>query len=92
MRHTRREVALITDAAPSLTEEQRGRKRTYSVFMVLHLAGLTLAALLVDVPWLALGILVLTGPLIWVATVLANSRPAPEGRRRAPPPRRALGG
>ncbi|MEV0697365.1 DUF3099 domain-containing protein [Saccharopolyspora sp. NPDC050389] len=68
------EAVLITDAAPSFDEEQRHRKRVYAVLMVVHLVGFTAAGLLAHFWLLALGIVVVTGALPWVAVVLANDR------------------
>lgn len=94
MRRSRRErnPVVITDAAPSFEEEQRRRKRTYAVLMVVHLAGLTAAGLLADHWVLALMIIAVTGALPWFAVVLANDRSgAREPHRPAGRRRRALG-
>lgn len=91
MRSTRRdhEPVLITDAERSLDDEQRARKRVYAILMVIHLVGFTLAGVLAHIWWLALGLVALTGPLPWVAVVLANDRGASRNRSRVehPPPR-----
>lgn len=89
MRHRRTEPppTLITDAQPSLEQEQRARKRVYSVLMVVHLLGLFGAGMLVwlvaDYWVLALVIVAVTGPVPWLAVVLANSPRfgQPEGNR-----------
>jgi hypothetical protein len=83
VRSRRRDAVLITDARLSLEDEQRIRKRTYAVLMVVHLVGLVLAGLLVHIWWLALGIVVLTGPLPWVAVVIANDRVSKATERRS---------
>lgn len=86
-----RDPALITDAQPSLEQEQRARKRVYLVLMVVHLSGLILAGLLAHYWLLALAIVALTGPLPWVAVVLANSpRFGAPTRARVPLPRREI--
>ena len=85
-----REPDLITDAAFSLHEEQRVRKRVYTILMIVHLVGFTLAGLLAHIWWLAIALIALTGPLPWVAVVLANDRLSNRKRRRMPPPRRTL--
>ena len=82
MRRHSDDPALITDAEPSFDEEQRHRKRVYAVLMVVHLVGFTAAGLLAHIWWLALGIVIVTGALPWVAVVLANDRTAQPGRRR----------
>lgn len=79
MKHLRRksheqDAVLITDAELSLDDEQRIRKRVYAVLMVVHLLGLTAAGLLAHFWVLALIIVAVTGPLPWVAVVIANDR------------------
>lgn len=71
----------ISDAQPSFDETQRARKRTYAILMVVHVTGFALAGALAQIWWLALGIVALTGPLPWVAVVIANDRP-PRIRQR----------
>lgn len=91
MRRRRRgsDPVLITDAQLSLDDEQRIRKRVYATLMVVHLVGFTSAGLLAHVWWLALAIVCVTGPLPWVAVVIANDRvsrrAAERVRRRAQP-------
>ena len=68
------EPALITDAERSFDEEQRARKKVYAILMVIHLGGFALAGVLAHIWWLALALVALTGPLPWVAVVLANDR------------------
>jgi hypothetical protein len=77
VRHGRRSgrAISISDAQPSLEETQHSRKRIYAILMVIHLVGFTLAGVLSHIWWLALGIVVLTGPLPWVAVVIANDQP-----------------
>jgi hypothetical protein len=65
----------ISDAEPSFDDTQRARKRTYAILMAIHLIGFTLAGVLAHIWWLALGIVAVTGPLPWVAVVIANDRP-----------------
>lgn len=74
-------VALITDAAPSLEDEQRGRRRRYTILMAIHLVGFALSGVLYyQAWWLGLVLIILTTPLPWVAVVLANS-PSRRARR-----------
>jgi Protein of unknown function (DUF3099) len=77
-----REPVLITDAQPSFDDEQRVRKRTYAILMVIHITGFALAGLLAHIWWLALGIVAITGPLPWVAVVIANDRAPRKPQRR----------
>lgn len=75
-----RRPAVITDAAPSLADEQRSRRRRYTMLMAIHLVGFALAGVLYyQAWWLGLVLIILTTPLPWVAVVLANS----PSRRRA---------
>ncbi|MEU6269616.1 DUF3099 domain-containing protein [Saccharopolyspora shandongensis] len=84
MRRRRRdETVLITDAAPSFDDEQRHRKRVYAVLMVVHLVGFAAAGLLAHFWVVALGIVVVTGALPWIAVVLANDRASRHGKPRA---------
>ena len=86
-----REPALITDAQFSLHDEQRVRKRVYTILMIVHLVGFTLAGLLAHVWWLAIALIGVTGPLPWVAVVIANDRLSNRKRQQKPhPPRRTL--
>ncbi|GAB3289566.1 DUF3099 domain-containing protein [Parasphingorhabdus pacifica] len=87
MRRSRakRNPELITDAHPSLADEQRARKRVYLVLMVVHLVGFLLAGLLAEYWVLAVAIIAVTGPVPWLAVILANSpRFGPPDRERAP--------
>ncbi|GAA5167452.1 hypothetical protein GCM10023321_60200 [Pseudonocardia eucalypti] len=66
---------LITDAAPPADDELRHRRRVYTVIMTIHLLGLAVGGSLYHRAWLlGLIILIITGPLQWVAVVLANGR------------------
>jgi fatty acid desaturase len=76
----REPVVSITDAAPSLDDEQRGRRRLYSILMLVHIAGFALAGLLYERAWwVGLVLIIATGTLPWIAVVLANDSP----RRRS---------
>lgn len=66
----------------SPTEERRHRERVYATLMAIHLVGLTVGAVLYfQAFWLGLAILIVTGPLPWVAVVLANERTRRPGRK-----------
>lgn len=66
---------LITEAAPSYDEEYAARKRKYVTMMLLRLPCLVLAGIFHDTWWLALGFVLLSVPLPWVAVLIANDRP-----------------
>jgi hypothetical protein len=74
---------VITEAAPSGDEQLRSRRRRYTALMVIHLVGLAVGGSLYESAWgLGLAILIITGPLQWVAVIIANDAPR---RRRSPP-------
>ena len=66
---------LITEAAPSYDEEYAARKRKYITMMLMRLPFLVLAGIFHDTWWLALGFIVLSIPLPWIAVLIANDRP-----------------
>lgn len=67
------QVVSITDAAPSLDDEQRVRRRHYSILMVVHIVGFAVAGLLYERAWwVGLVLIIATGALPWIAVVLAN--------------------
>jgi hypothetical protein len=66
---------LITEAAPSYDEEYAARKRKYLTMMLLRLPCLVLAGIFHDTWWLALGFVLLSIPLPWIAVLIANDRP-----------------
>jgi hypothetical protein len=67
---------LITEAAPSYEEEYAARKRKYLTMMLLRLPCLVAAGITHDTWWLALGFVLLSIPLPWIAVLIANDRPA----------------
>ncbi|WP_296142208.1 MULTISPECIES: DUF3099 domain-containing protein [unclassified Pseudonocardia] len=76
LRRRRDAVPVVTDAPPSAEAGRRRRQRTYAVVMVIHLVGLAVGGSLYrSAFWVGLVILVVTGPLPWVAVVLANDGP-----------------
>lgn len=78
---------LITDAAPSLDEEQARRRRTYAILMVVHIVGFALSyPLYLWQPWAGVAAVVLTGVLPWVAVLLANGPPRRAVRKPPPTP------
>lgn len=70
---------LITRADTAQDEQHRARVRKYLWMMSFRVPALLLAALayvLTDNYWWAIGIIVLSIPLPWVAVLVANDRPA----------------
>jgi uncharacterized membrane protein len=67
---------LITEAARSYEEEYAARKRKYLTMMALRLPCLILAGIFYETWWLALGFVLLSVPLPWMAVLVANDRPA----------------
>lgn len=67
---------LITEAARSYEEEYAARKRKYITMMALRLPCLILAGVFYETWWLALGFVLLSVPLPWMAVLVANDRPA----------------
>ena len=65
---------LITDAQRSYEEELRTRKRRYALMMGMRIPCMILAAVFYQTPWLAVGLLVLSIPLPWMAVLVANDR------------------
>ena len=65
---------LITDAARSYAEELAARKRRYAIMMSMRVPCMVLAAVFYQIPWLAVGLLVLSIPLPWMAVLIANDR------------------
>jgi hypothetical protein len=75
---------LITDAAPSLAEEQAGRRRTYVVIMLVHLVGFAVSyPLYLWQPWAGAAMVLCTGLLPWVAVVIANAPRRTQRRERS---------
>jgi hypothetical protein len=69
---------VITDAAPSLDEEQAHRRRTYVILMVVHLVGFAASyPLYLWTPVAGVVAVVLTGVLPWIAVLLANAASRP---------------
>ncbi len=66
---------LITEAALSLDEQHRARKRKYAIMMSARIPCIILAVVFIDVWWLAVALLALSIPLPWMAVLIANDRP-----------------
>jgi hypothetical protein len=65
---------LITAAEPSYAEQYAVRKRKYTILMSARIPCIALAAVFYQTWWLALGFLVLSVPLPWMAVLIANDR------------------
>ena len=65
---------LITDAQRSYEDELAIRKRRYKIMMGLRIPCMVLAAAFYQIPWLAVGLLVISIPLPWIAVLIANDR------------------
>jgi hypothetical protein len=66
---------LITAAAQSFDDEHAARKHKYLIMMALRFPCLVLAGVFYQTWWLALGFVLLSVPLPWVAVLIANDRP-----------------
>ena len=87
-RSRRPEPVLITEAAPSLSEQHAARKRRYVLTMAVRAVSLVLAAVFYQILWLAIIFAVLGTVLPWVAVMMANDRPPKKKldvNRYAPP-------
>lgn len=83
----RGEPPSITDAEPSADDQLRHRRRVYTVIMAIHIIGFAVGgALYARAWWTGLIIIIVTGPLQWIAVLLANAAPRRRrGSRRTPP-------
>lgn len=73
-RSSQDQPVLITDAAMSYEQELAVRKRRYKVMMLMRIPCMIAAAACYQIPWLAVGLLVLSIPLPWMAVLVANDR------------------
>lgn len=79
---SRNRAVSITDAEPSFEDEQRIRRRHYSILMVVHIVGFALGGLLYyQAWWLGLLLIIATTPLPWIAVVIANGPRLHRGAR-----------
>jgi len=90
MRATRHDddPVVITDAEESFEDELQHRKKVYAILMVIHLVGFLLAGIFawLTLLWTALGLVIATGGLPWIAVVVANERRVNSQDRRATKP------
>lgn len=66
---------LITEAAPSYSEQYAARRRKYVIIMAARVPCLVLAGVFYQTWWLALAFVVLSVPLPWIAVLIANDAP-----------------
>lgn len=66
---------LITGAAIPYDEEHAARKRRYLIMMLLRMPCLVLAGVFHHTWWVALGFVIVSIPLPWIAVLVANDRP-----------------
>jgi DUF3099 family protein len=66
---------LITAAEPSYEDQHAARKRKYLIMMAMRLPFLFAALAFYNTWWLALGFVLLSIPLPWIAVLIANDRP-----------------
>jgi hypothetical protein len=69
------EPVLITEAEPSLAEQQAARKRRYAMTMGIRIVFIVLAAAFYQIVWLMLIFAILGTVLPWFAVIMANDRP-----------------
>jgi hypothetical protein len=85
----------ITDAQPSADDQLRHRRRVYTVIMAIHIIGFAVGgSLYARAWWTGLIIIIVTGPLQWIAVLLANAaprRPAPQTHPNTPSGIRSAG-
>lgn len=72
---------LITEAAPSYSEQFAARRRKYAIIMAARIPCLVLAGVFYQTWWLALAFVVLSVPLPWIAVLIANDGPPRKAER-----------
>lgn len=90
--HRGEQPVLITSAAPSYQDQLTARRRRYALIMSMRIPCIVLAVLFAQVWWLALGLILLSVPLPWMAVLIANDRPPRKAEKpqKMTPSRRAL--
>ena len=66
---------LITAAEASFDDEHAARKRKYLIMMGMRLPFMIAALIFINTWWLALGLILVSIPLPWIAVLIANDRP-----------------
>ncbi|MFC7344024.1 DUF3099 domain-containing protein [Saccharopolyspora griseoalba] len=77
--HSDDSPVLITEAQPSMDDQQAARRRKYAIMMASRIPCLVAAVVvfqLWQLWWLSLIILAISIPLPWMAVLIANDRPA----------------
>ena len=74
---------VVTDMREPLVALHRRLIRRRLVLMVVWIAGWAATGFVADTAWLAIGLLVVTGPVLWVIVWLVAEREQP-GRRESP--------
>ena len=70
----RPDPVLITDAPMSYEQQLATRKSRYKIMMAMRIPLMVAAAACYQFPWVAVGLLVLSIPLPWMAVLIANDR------------------
>ncbi|MFT3715041.1 MAG: DUF3099 domain-containing protein [Gordonia sp. (in: high G+C Gram-positive bacteria)] len=79
IRHPDADTFLITGAGTSLEDQHKARVRKYVLIMSFRIPALLIASLVYVTThnaWWAVGILLFSIPLPWIAVLIANDRPA----------------
>jgi Flp pilus assembly protein TadB len=69
------EPVLITEAEPSLADQQAARKKRYALTMGIRVVFIVLATAFYQIVWLMIICAVLGTVLPWIAVIMANDRP-----------------
>jgi hypothetical protein len=83
MRRRNPAPVVVTDLREPLVVQHRRLIRRRLVLMVVWIIGWAATGFVADTAWLAIGLLVVTGPLLWVIVWLIAERERP-GRRESP--------
>lgn len=65
---------MITDAPMSYEDQLAARKSRYKIMMGMRIPLMIAAAAFYQFPWVAVGLLVVSIPLPWMAVLIANDR------------------
>jgi hypothetical protein len=83
VRRRNADPVVVTDLREPLVVQHRRLIRRRLVLMVVWIAGWAATGFVADTAWLAIGLLVVTGPVLWVIVWLVVERAQP-GRRESP--------
>lgn len=90
MRSNRPAPVVVTDLREPLTSVHRRMIRTRTALLAVWILGWVATGFVADTAWLAIAVLVVTGPVLWVAVWWFESRRRPG--RRTPVGRPAIQG